>query len=98
MKTLARQRDHTEILERLTGVRPECARRWGRMSVHQMVCHLNDSFRVMTGERIASPAVGPLQRTLVKMDRPLRPLAMAGWDSDTTGNRPGAGGHGSGRL
>jgi hypothetical protein len=66
VKTLARQRDHAEILQRLRLVQPESARRWGRMSVHQMVCHLNDSFRVMTGERTASPAAGLLQRTIVK--------------------------------
>jgi hypothetical protein len=27
-------------------VRPESGRRWGRMSGHQMVCHLADSFRM----------------------------------------------------
>jgi hypothetical protein len=36
------------------------------MSVQQMVCHLNDSFRVMIGERTASPAAGLLQRTIIK--------------------------------
>ena len=39
---------------------------WGRMSVHQMICHLADSYRVPLGERKASPATGLLQRTLLK--------------------------------
>src|SRR5262245_24009648 len=66
MKTLARQRDKAEILRRLRGLHPANVRRWGRMSPHQMVCHLNDSFGVMTGERTASDATGLLQRTLMK--------------------------------
>ena len=41
-------------------------RRWGRMTAHQMVCHLNDSFSVGAGTRHASPATGLLHRTVVK--------------------------------
>jgi hypothetical protein len=66
MKTLARKRDKAEILRRLQEVHPESVRRWGRMSAHQMVCHLNDSFRVMTGEKTASDATGLVQRTFMK--------------------------------
>jgi hypothetical protein len=66
MKTLARERDKAEILRRLRAVRPESARRWGRMSAHQMVCHLSDSFRMVAGQKPASHATGPLQRTVVK--------------------------------
>jgi Protein of unknown function (DUF1569) len=66
MKTLARLRDRAEILQRLKAVRPESVRRWGRMSAHQMVCHLSDSFRIAFGEKFVSQATGPLQRTIVK--------------------------------
>jgi Protein of unknown function (DUF1569) len=66
MKTLANARDKEEILRRLKTVRPASARRWGRMSAHQMICHLSDSFLAVTGQRHASPASGPLQRTLIK--------------------------------
>jgi len=66
MKTLARHCDKAEILQRLKAVRPESARRWGRMSAHQMVCHLSDSFLAVTGQKPVSHAAGPLQRTLVK--------------------------------
>jgi hypothetical protein len=66
MKTLARHRDKTEILQRLKAVRPGSARRWGRMSAHQMVCHLSDSFRVVIGQKPVSHATSLLQRTIVK--------------------------------
>ena len=66
MKTLARERNRIEIVQRLTALRPESARRWGRMSAHQMVCHLNDSFRMMTGKRPVSSATGVVQQTIMK--------------------------------
>jgi hypothetical protein len=67
MKTLARERDKAEILGRLRTVRAESARRWGRMSAHQMVCHLADWSRMALGQRAVSPATGVLQRTLLKV-------------------------------
>ena len=66
MNTLARERSKTAILHRLRAVRPESARRWGRMSAHQMVCHLTDACRMATGEKPVSDATGLMQRTLVK--------------------------------
>ena len=66
MKTLARQRDAIEILERLGNVRPDSVRRWGKMSSHQMVCHLIDAFQMMTGEKLVSHATGLPQRTILK--------------------------------
>jgi len=66
MKTLGREHDKAEILRRLKAVRPDSLRRWGRMSPHQMVCHLSDSFRIVSGQKTVSPATGPLQRTIVK--------------------------------
>ena len=66
MKTLARERDKAEILRRLKQLQPESHRRWGRMSAHQMICHLNDSCRIMTGERSASPISRLVPRTIVK--------------------------------
>jgi hypothetical protein len=66
MKTLAREQYRTEIARRLGTLRPESTARWGRMSVHQMICHLCDSTRMALGERPISHATGPLQRTVVK--------------------------------
>ncbi|HEX6739160.1 MAG TPA: DUF1569 domain-containing protein [Vicinamibacteria bacterium] len=66
MKTLARPEHKAEILRRLSGLGPESTRRWGRMTVHQMVCHLCDSYRMAMGQKAVSEAAGPLQRTVVK--------------------------------
>jgi hypothetical protein len=66
MKTLARAHDKEEILRRLKTIHPGSPRQWGRMSAHQMICHLSDSFLAVTGQRQASSASGPLQRTVVK--------------------------------
>jgi hypothetical protein len=66
MKTMARPQDKAEIIRRLRTVQPESTRRWGRMTAHQMVCHLSDSFRLVTQQKSASPASGILQTTLIK--------------------------------
>jgi hypothetical protein len=66
MKTLARPQDKAAVLERLKALRPESERQWGRMSAHQMVCHLSDSFRMLSGEKPVSPVSGLAQRTIVK--------------------------------
>jgi len=66
MKTLACDRDKAEILRRLTALRHDSVRRWGRMSAHQMVCHLTDGYRILTGERITTPATSSLPRPLMK--------------------------------
>lgn len=67
MKTLARARDREELLRRLRTLRPDSARRWGRMSAPQMVCHLGDCFRMALAERPVSPA------------RPIVPRIAAKW-------------------
>ena len=66
MKTMARPADKAEIVRRLKLVRPDSTRRWGRMSPHQMVCHLSDAFRLVTHQKTASPATGLVQSTVIK--------------------------------
>jgi hypothetical protein len=66
MKTLARARDKAEVLERLRRVRHDSGRQWGRMSAHQMVCHLSDAFRMALGQKPVSRASGPLSATIIK--------------------------------
>jgi hypothetical protein len=66
VKSLARPRDKAELLGRLRVLRPDSARRWGRMSAPQMVCHVADAFRMGMGRKPVSDATGPLQRTIVK--------------------------------
>lgn len=67
LKTLARERDRQAILRRLADLRHDSVRRWGRMSAHQMVCHLSDGYRLMIGERTARPAPAPIPRSVVKV-------------------------------
>jgi hypothetical protein len=66
MKSLARAQDKAEILQRLSTIRSDSSRRWGRMSAHQMICHLNDSFLAVTGGKAVSIASGPFRRTVLK--------------------------------
>jgi hypothetical protein len=66
MKTLARTADKAEIMRRLHTLQPDSARLWGRMTAHQMVCHLSDSCRMVNGQKPVSDASGTLQRTVIK--------------------------------
>ena len=36
---------------RLSGFRPDAQRQWGRMTAHQAVVHMTDTFRMALGER-----------------------------------------------
>ena len=66
MRTLARPDDRRALVERLRSVRPDSAPRWGRMSAAQMVCHVADALRLITGQKSASRAPGLHERTLLK--------------------------------
>ena len=66
MQSFARAADREEILRRLRALRPDSARRWGRMSVHQMVCHCSDALRMGMGELPVSEGSYPVPRVLVK--------------------------------
>ncbi len=66
MRTLAREPDMAEILRRLRALRQDSARRWGRMSAHQMVCHLSDGCRLLTGDRTSPLAATPLPRIMMR--------------------------------
>jgi hypothetical protein len=66
MRTLANPDDLAGLERRLRQLRPDSAAKWGRMSAHQMICHLGDAFSVAAGQRSASAATGPWQRTFVK--------------------------------
>jgi Protein of unknown function (DUF1569) len=66
MKTLAREEDTAELFQRLKRLRPDSTRQWGKMSAHQVVCHLADACRMAMGERPVSDASGVPQRTIIK--------------------------------
>jgi hypothetical protein len=50
-------------LEKLHDKRP---RAWGKMTAHEMLCHLGDSFAGVLGERPIAPADTWLNRTFIK--------------------------------
>jgi hypothetical protein len=94
MKTLARERDTAEILRRLRALRHDSERRWGRMSAHQMVCHLSDGCRLLTG-RTTELAATPLPRFLMRWIALYAPfrwpagiLTTPDLDQDGGGTRP----------
>ena len=66
MKTLANPNDKVEIITRLAQVLPGSHRRWGRMSAHQMICHLSDTFRSSMGEKQVSAASPLVPRPLAR--------------------------------
>jgi len=66
MRTLAAIVERESILQRIASLTQSDGRLWGKMSVHQMVCHLCDAYRLPLGEKSASPATGFLPRTAMK--------------------------------
>jgi hypothetical protein len=95
MRTLAHERDAAEVSNRLRALRPDSKRRWGRMSAHQMVCHLSDGYRIMTGERNTRLAATPLPRTVMKWIALYAPIPWPAdipttpdLDQDCDGTRP----------
>jgi Protein of unknown function (DUF1569) len=95
MRTLAHERDTAEILRRLRALRQDSMGCWGRMSAHQMVCHLSDGYRLMTGERttqLAATSVPRLMMRWIALYAPIRwragILTTPELDQDAGGTRP----------
>ena len=65
-QTLANLNDQAQLLGRLRQLRPDSPRQWGRMTPHEALCHLSDSFLAVSGERDVSHVDTLLTRTLVK--------------------------------
>lgn len=57
MKSLADDQARTELLERLEKLDENSQRRWGKMNVNQMLCHLADAFIVLQQDNM--PAKPP---------------------------------------
>jgi uncharacterized protein DUF1569 len=95
MHTLSCERDKTDILRRLKCLRRDSERRWGRMSAHQMVCHLSDGYRIQIGERRTELARSPLPRRMLKaialympINWPHGILTTPDLDQDCGGTKP----------
>jgi hypothetical protein len=66
MKSLSDPAIRQFVIERIQRLSASTPRKWGRMTAHQMICHLNDSYKVATGEKIAGSKSGLFQRTVMK--------------------------------
>ena len=71
MKMLNDPHDKAAIVARLHQLRPDTVRLWGKMTVAQMVCHLNDSFLGMMGEK-------PAKIVRFSLWRLTKPMALSG--------------------
>jgi hypothetical protein len=80
MKTIAQPATKSEIVERIRKLTPDTERRWGKMTAHQMVCHLSDSHLLPMGELKGTDLTSFLNRTVVKFAA-LRVLTK--WPKDT---------------
>jgi hypothetical protein len=65
-KTIADPIERAAILSRLQRLTPDSRRRWGRMTSHQAICHLSDSFRSMMSADPISSVSTPFSRTVIK--------------------------------
>ena len=93
--TLLDPEARAEILRRIEALTPRSERRWGRMTPHQMVCHLSDACRAALGERRV-PVIGTLwertgirwlaTHTNVKWPQGVRTVPEA--DQEIGGTRP----------
>src|SRR5262245_48188406 len=66
MSNVFRDGSHEQLLARLDRLRPDSARRWGRMNAHQAVCHLNDSLKAALRERPVQARTLTLRRRVVR--------------------------------
>jgi len=66
MSSLSLPQGQAEILNRLAQLTPDSPRRWGRMTVNQMLCHLADSYSLALGAKQASRMPVLIPRPLMK--------------------------------
>lgn len=66
MKTLHAPDVVGDLLLRLQSLQPETPAVWGKMSAHQMVCHLRDSFEFAMGLKPASEKITFAGRTVAR--------------------------------
>lgn len=66
MSTLALSAARVAVRQRIERLTPRTTRQWGRMTPHQMVCHLTDSYRVSSGERNPKAIDTIVSRSIVR--------------------------------
>jgi hypothetical protein len=66
VKTLANAEDKSEIVRRLSSIGPGSQRRWGKMTVAEMICHLSDAFRIVFNQKRAEPVSNWFSKSVMK--------------------------------
>jgi len=67
MRTLHDGRDRSEIVKRVAELRRDSERKWGKMSVEQMLWHVNGAMASALGQFEISPQKPPLPRPIMKL-------------------------------
>ena len=75
MSTFADAAAKTSIRQRIEQLTPNAPRQWGRMTPHQMVCHLTDGYRMSAGQRNPKPVHNIFTRVFVRRIALHTPLA-----------------------
>ena len=94
-KSLRDSADRDLLMTRLQRLTPNSRRQWGRMTPHQGICHLSDSFRVMMTPEPISSVSTIFSRTVIKwvalrapMQWPHGTKTRPEVDQDIGGTRP----------
>jgi hypothetical protein len=66
MSTFAVPQTRAALRDRIVALRPDAPRQWGRMTPHQMICHLADGFRMASGERPPKPVDNVFSRFVIR--------------------------------
>ncbi len=66
MSTLADPATRAATRHRIASLTPQSKRQWGRMTPHQMLCHLSDGFRLADGSRLPKPMDNIFSRSVVR--------------------------------
>jgi len=66
MSTFADPAARAAVRQRIERLTPTSGRRWGRMTPHQMVCHLTDGYRLSAGERSPARVDNVFRRSIVR--------------------------------
>jgi len=67
LKTILNERDRSEVMERISKMRDDSPREWGRMTPNQAICHLTDAFSACLGERPAADRSNVFTRSLLRL-------------------------------
>jgi len=66
MRSLFDRRERAALQRRIARLTPDAPRRWGRMTAHQMVCHLTDAVEGAFDADAEAPGTGALSRQPLK--------------------------------